>query len=309
MIQRHLIRDEFRKSSDDGNKNFLFNASNSFITLTKTIKRTDGNIARHNHKSSRLLSLGHGSEDEHGRDGLEVNSEFSVFKTHAVREVATEGLGATISTEVGSGHEAVRRGDGDDSTGLGFAHAGEDEVGEAEDGLAVDVEDVDFLVGGEGAEGLVVGVRETDVVDEDGDVDLGEFLEELLVFGFGGGGEVEGDGLSLDLVLGFEVRAQIFEDVLTASDDSDVEATLGEFSGVGFTNTSRSTSDDSPVASLTVLGFQVGLDEEVETDEADEFESECEENNSTDNFKDALEAESHFLKNYDLLYCKLFFYF
>ena len=147
LIQRHLIRNEFRKSSDDGNKEFLLDASNSFKALTKTIKRTNSNVTRHNHKSSGLLGLGHGGEDEHGGDGLEINSEFGVFKTHAVREVATEGLGATISTEVGGGHEAVRRGDGDDGTGLGFAHAGEDEVGEAEDGLAVDVEDVDFLVG------------------------------------------------------------------------------------------------------------------------------------------------------------------
>ena len=300
LVQGHLVRDELRKRSNDGDENFLLNASDSFVALSEAIKGANGDITGHNHEGGGLLGLGHSSEDEHGGDSLEVNTGLSVFKTHAVREVAAESLGTTVGTEVRGGHETIRRGDGDDSTSLGFAHAGEDEVGEAEDRLAVDVEDVDFLTRFKSAEGLVVGVRETDVVDEDGDVELGEFLEELLVFGFGGGGEVESDGLSLDLVLGFEVGAQVFEDVLTASDNSDVEAALGEFGGVCFTDTGGGTSDDSPVAGLSILGFQVGLDEEVEADEADELEGDGEEDDGADEFEDALAADGHIC--YLLLY-------
>lgn len=293
LIERQLVGNEVRQRRDDGDENLLLDASNGLVALTETIKRAGGDVAGHDHQGSRLLGLGHGGEDEHGRDGLEVDAEFSVFESHAVGEVAAEGLGAAVRAEVGGGEEAVRGRDGDDGTSLGFAHAGQDEVGEAEDGLAVDNEDVNFLARVEGAEGLVVGVGEADVVDEDGDVDLGEFLEQLLVLGVSGGGEVEGEGLGLNLVLGLDVRAQVFENVLAAGNDDDVESALGEFDGVRFADAGGGTSDDGPFTGLAVFGLHVGLDEEVEADEADKFEGNDEEDDGSDEFEDALETNGH----------------
>lgn len=214
---------------------------------------------------------------------MEVDAELSILDTHRVGEVLAEGLGATVGAEVGGGHGAIGRGDGDDGTGLLLAHVGEEEVGEAEDGLAVDVEDVDLLFSGdEGAELLIAGIGEADVVDEDGDVQGGELLEELLVLGVVGGGEVEGDGLGLDLVLSLEIDAEVVQDVLSAGDGDDVEAALGELDAVGLADALRGTGDDSPVTSLAVFGLEVGLDEEVDTDPTENLEGEDSEDDGTD---------------------------
>jgi hypothetical protein len=295
LIQRHSVSDEIREKRKNSNKEFLFDASDSFVAVTEAIERTRGDFARHNHQSSWLLGLGHGSEDEHGRDGLEVDTEFSVLDAHGVREVLAEGLGATISTEIRSRHSTISRRDSDDGTSLLFAHVGEEGVSEAEDRLAVDVQDVNFFASGNGStELLVAGVRKADVVDEDGDVQARELFEESLVVSVRGGREVEGDGLGLDLEFRFKVNAEVVQDFLSAGDGDDVEATFGELDAVGFTNALRGASDNSPVASLSVLGLEVSLDEEVDTDETEDFKSNNGEDNSADSFETALATEGHF---------------
>jgi hypothetical protein len=294
LVQRHHVGNEVRQRAQDGHENLLLDAADGLEAVAEAVERAGRDVARHDHDRRGLLRLGHRREDKHGRDGLEVDAELGVLDAHRVGEVAAEGLRATVRAEVGGRHRAVGRRDGDDGAGLGVAHVGQDVAGEAEDGLAVDVEDVDLVLRGEGAEGLVVGVGEADVVDEDRDLELGELLEELCVLGLVVGREVEGKGEGLDLVLGLDVGAEVVEDVLAARDDDDVEAALGKLDGVRLADAGGRARDDGPLAGLAVLGLEVGLDEEVDAEEAEELESQREENNGSDDFENALEANHYF---------------
>jgi len=93
------------------------------------------------------------------------------------------------------------------------------------------------------------GVGEADVVDEDGDVEVGEELAEggvVCVFVLG---EVHGVDFGLEgAVFGFQGVREIVEFGLRARDEEEVEAFCGELGCVFFADAVGGACNDCPAA-------------------------------------------------------------
>lgn len=80
-------------------------------------------------------------------------------------------------------------------------------------------------------------VAQAHIVDQDGDVKFRHQALDLVEVFVQVGGEVHGDSLGLDLVLGLDLRGKGVEFALGARDEEDVVALLSELNGVLFTKT------------------------------------------------------------------------
>ncbi|RXK33794.1 hypothetical protein BBD39_07815 [Arsenophonus endosymbiont of Bemisia tabaci Asia II 3] len=184
------------------------------------------------HKQRRLADLAHSASDEVRLHELDLDAVGLELRAESSRPLLEEGLAAAVSREVGCREDAAEGRHGEDETALALNHARCDELGDAECAHAVDRDDIAHLL----LRGLVEGdgnaVAETDVVDQDGDIELRhQALNVLKVFVLVGG-KVHGDGLGLDIVFGLDLRGEGVELALGARDEEDVKALPGELEGV-----------------------------------------------------------------------------
>lgn len=97
-------------------------------------------------------------------------------------------------------------------------------------------------------------VAEADIVDQNGNVEVCDqaldAVEVLVLVG----GEVHGESLGLDIVLGADVGGESVEFALGAGDEEDVVALLRELERILFAETVGGAGHESPGALLAELG-------------------------------------------------------
>jgi hypothetical protein len=127
-------------------------------------------------------------------------------------------------------------------------------VGHAEGSHAVDSDDVAHLLRRSLVEGNRDAVAQADVVDQDGDIESRDQALEVVIVLVQVCGEVHGEGLGLDIVLGLDFRGECVELALGAGDEEDVVALLCELEGVFLAETVGGTGYESPGTLLAKLG-------------------------------------------------------
>lgn len=201
-----------------------------------------------------LADLGHGGGDEVGEDELGLDVVGGELGAERGGPLLEEGFGAGVGCEEGGGEETAEGAHGEDEAALALHHAGNDEGGDAEGAVAVDVDDVlhfGELGFGEGG-GNVVGLA--DVVDEDGDVEAGDFGGKGGVVGLGVFGKVHGEGAGLDLVFLGDFGREGGQFAGGTGDEEDIVALGGDLKGEFLAESIRGTGNDSPRTLWTKFG-------------------------------------------------------
>lgn len=231
-------------------------SGNALRTTTATNLAQSGanELLRVRHEQGGLADLAHSAGDKVRLHKLNLDALGLEFGAKGSGPLLQESLAAAVCCQVGCGEDAAEGCHGEDQAALALDHAGCDELGHAESTHAVDCNDVAHLLRGRLVEGNRDVVAQADVVDQDGDVktrDQALDVVEVLVLV---GGEVHGDGLGFDIVLGLDLGGKGVEFALGAGDKEDVVALLRELESVLFAETVRGTGHESPGTFLTELG-------------------------------------------------------
>lgn len=167
-----------------------------------------------------------------------------------------EGLGARVGGQERGGEGAAEGGHGEYEAALAGDHAGRDELGDAEGGHAVDHDDVSHFFLGSLDEGYRNGMAESDVVDQNADV---ETLDEVLQAGIVRVlilRKVHGERLRRDLgpILGRDIGGESGKFRFGARDEDEVVALCCEGESEFLADAVGSASDDGPRASGSEIG-------------------------------------------------------
>jgi hypothetical protein len=208
------------------------------------------------YESGGLADLGHGGGDEVRLDALHVDTVWLELGAESSGPLLQEGLAAGVGRQKGCGEEATERGHGEDKSPLALLHTRSDELGDAQGGHAVDDNDVVHLLLGCLVEGNRNVVAQTDVVDQDGDVESIHELGQLGVVGVLVLGKVHCQRLDggLGSILGGDVGGERVELGLGARHEDQVVALGCERQSKLLANAIRGTGDEGPCAARTEFG-------------------------------------------------------
>ena len=187
---------------------------------------------------------------------LDVHTVGLELRAKSSRPLLQESLAARVGCQERSGEETAKRSHGENKTALALLHARSDELGNLQGSHAVDDDDVVHLLLGCLVEGHGDVVAQTDVVDQDGDVETINELCQLGVVGVFVLRKVHCQSLdgSLGSILGGDVGGEGIELGLGAGDEDQVVAFGCERKSKLLANAVRSTGNESPCATRTELG-------------------------------------------------------
>ena len=205
--------------------------------------------------SAGTLDLGHCRGDQVRLNKLNVNSVGLHFGTQSTAPLLKEGFAARVGGQEGSRENAAEGSHGENETTATLNHTGCNDLSDAESAHAVDGDDVlELLFRGLDERNRHL-VAETDIVDENGDLQIrnqslqGSKVRVLVL------GEVHSKSLGLNrAVLGLDFRGQSLELRLCARDQDDVETLCCKLQGIFLADTIGSTGDNSPATFTTELG-------------------------------------------------------
>lgn len=205
--------------------------------------------------SAGTLDLGHCRGDQVRLNKLNVNSVRLHFGTQSTAPLLKEGFAARVGGQEGSRENAAEGSHGENETTATLHHTGCNDLSDAESAHAVDGHDVlELLFRGLDERNRHL-VAETDIVDENGDLQIrnqslqGSKVRVLVL------GEVHSKSLGLNrAVLGLNFRGQSLELRLCARDQDDVETLCCKLQGIFLADTIGSTGDNSPATFTTELG-------------------------------------------------------
>jgi hypothetical protein len=207
-----------------------------------------------------LADLGHGRCDEVRLYALDVYPVRLEFRTKSRGPLLKEGLAAGVGGEEGGREEPTKRCHGEDETALARDHAWGKELSNAEGGHAVDHDDVVHLLLGRLDERYGDAMAQSDVVDQNADVQSVDQLLQFVIVGIFVQRKVHCQRLGRDLGAIFrgDVGGEGVELGLRAGDEDEVVALCGQGEGELLADAVRGTGYESPGAAGSV---RVELDE------------------------------------------------
>lgn len=189
-------------------------------------------------------------------DTLDVHTVGLELRAESSGPLLQESLAARVGRQKRCGEETAEGSHGEDQTTLALLHARSDKLGNLQGGHAVDGDNVVHLLLGCLVEGHRNVVAQTDVVDQDGNVEAINKLRQLGIVGILVLCEVHSQSLdrSLWAILGRNVGGEGVELGLGARDEDQVVALGCEGKSELLANAIRGTSDEGPCATRTELG-------------------------------------------------------
>lgn len=225
---------------------------------------TSANLAEHSadklfgvrDEQRRLADLRHGGGDEMGLDALDADAVGFELGAESGGPLLEEGLGTRVCCKKRSRESTAERSHGEDKTAFTLNHTRCNQLSDPQRSHTVNRNDIRHL--------LVIGLHEwhrdrmaqSDVIDQDADI---ETLHQFLEFGVVGVevlGEVHCvriDG-ELGAIFGFDFGSEGFEFVVGAGDEDEVVALCCEGEGEFFADAVRGAGYEGPGA----LGAELG---------------------------------------------------
>lgn len=200
-------------------------------------------------------NLAHGSGNQVADNELNIDALGLELLSERAAPVLQECLAAAVGGQVRSGHVTGERTHGEDEALLPLHQDGRDNAGGLEGAEAVDVYDIQHLVGGSLQEWYGDAVGLADVVDQNAHIEALDKLGQALVVGVVILCVVHRESLRLqarELLL--ELGGKRVELRLGARDKDDVEALRGELCGELLADSIGCAGDNGPGALLAVLG-------------------------------------------------------
>lgn len=180
-----------------------------------------------------------------GAEGTDVDAVLADFRIEGFAEETVKGLGGGVGGHIGDGLEGCGGGEHHDVSAAALDHVREEEMGEMDDGGAVDGDH--FPVPVWGAVVKLAEVAEAGVVDEDVDGDSGGFCGVVELLGRVGESEVGGEDADLDGEPGADAIGEGFEAIGAAGGEDEVSAGGGEVEGDVLSETCGGSGDEGPL--------------------------------------------------------------
>lgn len=211
-------------------------------------ERSLDELLRVGHESAWLANLGHGGSDEMRLNTLDVDTVWLELGAKRRRPLLEEGFAARIRGQEGSWEETTEGSHGEDETALARDHAGCEQLSDTERSHAVDHNDIVHLLLGCLGEGHRNAVAQTNVVDENADIQAICELLQAVVVGVLVLRKVHCERLGRDLRAIFRgnVRGERVELGLGAGNEDQVVALGCQGKCELLANAIRGTGDESP---------------------------------------------------------------